>query len=550
MNPNEQTPASSDTDVPGARALTRGLDVLFAVIRAQEPPKFGELQKSLNIPKASLHRLLAALQTRQLVRYDPQVKRYSVGSGIIDFASGSLDRSNLVRSCRPELSRLSRRLGIPACLYVRDDDAVFVLDFENPDASFSSVARVWPRLSIDKSAPGRAILSSLPHSARITGNTDPEFALTKALGYSVQPGDETNNRLVAASVIGASGLPEGAICCEFSGSVEKPGYFHDCGRLISEAARRASSNTTLKGATPVIHRIPLGDIDPRATILETGRDYMGENPLWVPAESKLYWLDILAPSLNWLKPETQEMGREILPEIIGGIAQETDGNLVMVGHNGLYERESASGRLKLLIDPEATKPDNRFNTASVDKFGQLWAGTHALDNSTLQGSMFCIRPDLSFQIPLPTVGLPKNVAWSPDGGTLYFSDGFDRCIWAFDVATDGSLQDKRKFVSGDDSIGVPNGITVDSGGGVWASMLGTWSVRRFLKNGETDEMIVVPTPMPTGLAFGGDDLKTLFVTSTYLRLPPDFAQLAPHAGKLISIDLEIAGMAANKFRSK
>lgn len=542
--PRSQTGVS---EVRGAQTLFRGLDVLFAVALEVEKPKFGELQEKLGIPKASLHRLLAALQSRQLVRYDPQIRRYSIGSRVLDLTRGALDCSDLIKASKPELSRLTRRLRVPACLYVRDSDAVFVLDFEDPDASQSSVVTVWPRLSIKDSAPGHVILAALPPGKRSGEGGHSDIALAKALGYTIRPDPVTGSTRVASAILDTTGHPSGALCCEFPPASYESGYYHECGRVIAEAARRASSNTSLGMSTPYVAPVPDSPTDKRVEVLETGRDYMGENPLWDEERGRLYWLDILAPALRSYDPETASSGRVILPEIIGGVALVKNGTLVLAGRRGLYRWDAGARTITLLLDPEPEMPDNRFNTASVDGNGCLWAGTQALDNTPGQGNLYCIDQDLSFRIACPGIGLPKNVAWSPDGQTLYFSDGFDQCVWAFDLTAGNMLQNKRRFIEGNRDVGVPNGITVDAEGFVWATMVGNWSIQRFAPDGVLDERISLPVPMPMNLTFGGADLKTLYVTSTYLRLPPGFSSRAPHSGKLMTIQTESHGLPKTRF---
>ena len=538
---------SRDREVRGAQTLFRGLDVLFAVALEVDKPKFGELQEKLGIPKASLHRLLTALQSRQLIRFDPQIRRYSIGSRILDLTRGALDCSDLIKASRPELSRLARRLNVPACLYVRDSDAVFVLDFEDPDASESSVVRVWPRLSLNESAPGHAILAALPPGGRPGEGNRSEVALAKALGYTIHADDSTGSTRIASAVLDTTGHPSGALCCEFPPASHESGFYHECGRTVAEAARRASSNTSLAISTPYVAPAQESPTDNRVTVLETGRDYMGENPLWNAEQGRLYWLDILAPALRWFDPYTARSDRVILPEIIGGAALSGDGSLVLAGRRGLYRWNAVTQSISLLLDPEPGKPDNRFNTVSTDRQGNLWAGTQALDNTPGQGSLYCIDQDLTFRIVCPTVGLPKNVAWSPDGRKFYFSDGFDRCIWEFDLEAGNTLRNKRPFIEGDRHIGVPNGITVDAEGGIWATMVGSWSVQRYTPEGKLDERISLPVPMPMNLTFGGEDLSTLYVTSTYLRLPPGFSSRAPHSGKLMTVRTDTQGLPKTRF---
>ena len=408
------------------------------------------------------------------------------------------------------------------------------------------VVRVWPRLPVGDSAPGLAILAALPPAER-PGDAGASIGLTQALGYTIRESDDGGQAWVAAAVLEESSHPAGAICCVFDGPQPDKRALHEAGRTIAEAARRASSNADMRSGAPFIQpKSPAGDARGVRT-LETGRDFMGENPLYAPAENRLYWLDILAPALRWLDLATGQSSRRLLPEIMGGVALYEPGSLLLAGRHGLHRYDLASETLTLLIDLEPTRPDNRFNTIAIDAQGGVWGGTQAVENSPGHGSLYRIGPDLSSRIGFPQVGLPKNVAWSPDGATLYFPDGRDRCVYAFDVEPGHRLANRRVLVSGDDEAGVPNGITVDAEGGVWVAMVGSWSVRRFSPDGTLDRVVVLPVPTPMNLTFGGPDLRTLYVTSTYLRLPPGFSMRAPQSGKLMAVEAGVTGLAPCAF---
>ena len=89
VDPTGEMPEGND--VPGAQALLRGLDVLLAIGTAPRPPRFRDLEKAVSIPRASLHRLLAALSSRRLIRYDERSKTYQVGMRVLELSRRSLD---------------------------------------------------------------------------------------------------------------------------------------------------------------------------------------------------------------------------------------------------------------------------------------------------------------------------------------------------------------------------------------------------------------------------------------------------------------------------
>ena len=547
---------SNTREVPGTQALMRGLDVLMAIGMAPEPPRFGDIHRAVSLPKGTLHRLLAALQQQRLVRLDLRTRQYHVGSRVFDLARRTLDQSELIRAAKPELSRVSRLLSCATCLYVRDGSDVFVIDFEDPGVASSHTVRIWPRQSAGECAAGVAMIAAMPPDERAgflassdhLAEKDLGIDLTLALGYALFSEPDGGATAVAAAILDADGYPIAAISCPFDASDTRAERRHEAGRIVAEAARRASGNFGMALGTPHVAPRPEGRADERVRPLETGRDFMGENPIWSTGANRLVWLDILAPALRTFSPDSAEATRIDLPEITGGLAEATGDRLILLGRHGIFEFDPATGSHALLISPEADKPDNRFNTAAVDAAGNLWAGTVAVNHEAGRGSLYRISPDLRIHKALSRTGLPKNVAWSLDNQTLYYSDGADGVVYAFDFDLgSGSLGNRRVLIEGSRETGIPNGITVDAEGHLWAAMLGGWAVRRFAPDGKPGQSIQLPIPMPTNLCFGGDGLKTLFVTSTYLRVPPGYSTSAPLSGNLFAVSVDVPGRPARRF---
>ncbi|WP_305985900.1 SMP-30/gluconolactonase/LRE family protein [Roseibium sp. MMSF_3544] len=529
-------------EVPGAQALVRGLDVLMTIGAAPAPMRFAELQKALDIPKGSLHRLLAALQSRDLVRFEEHGKRYSLGSKVFDLARRTIDQSSVIRAAKPEIARLSRSLNRPCCLYVQDGEFVFVLYFEDPDAGSARVVRVWPRIPAATSAPGLAIAARLPHKES-NGKANPALGQVKALGYALSKGDDQS---VASAIVDSSGYPVAALCCHYETSTETAEELHETGRLVREAAQRASGNVTTTDNSTELPPKPVSS-GPGLQVLNTGRDFMGENPVWCSKHKRLWWLDILAPALRWLDDGGLHPSRVILEDLTGGLSLTRSGRLLLAGRQGIQLFDPSNGQTTLLFDPEEDKPDNRFNSAGLDREGNLWVGTMPLDNTTGYGSLYKISPDLSVDVMLENAGLPKNPALSPDGKSLYISDGSIGALCKYPIDANGSLGQRQILVQGSRDIGHPNGIAVDSDGFIWATMYGGWSVNRFAPDGSLQQKVDLPVPMPTALTFGGPELNTLIVTSTYLKMPAGYSAIAPQSGNLIRIEGDVKGLPAGRF---
>lgn len=548
-------------DIPGAQALLRGLDVLIAVGSATRPLRFRDIELAVEIPRASLHRLLAALISRRLISYDERTRTYQVGTGILELSRRSLEQSAIIRATKPELARLARRLQRTICMMVLDGHEAFVLDFDDMDPSYGRLVRLWPRVRALDTAAGRALLSAMPkeRAEALIEEMGPErssltklwaeLAIAKSLGYYVLAREAVSGRAgVAAAVLDETGYPIGAISCLFESDNVPVEELHETGRIIAEGAHRASGQMPAGFQAPDVRPEPGGPISSTVEVLPTGRDFVGENPVWNAGRGRLYWIDVLAPALRWWDPAARRAGRIELPQITAGIAFDGNDRIIGAGQGGIFLIDPDSGASSMLVNPEADRPDNRFNTAGVDPSGRFWVGSMAINHEPNKGSLYSISPELMVEQRLERVGLPRNVAFNSRGTRLYFTDSADPIVLSYDVdPQSGALSKRRIFVEGASLPGRPNGLTVDAEDCVWITCTGGWCVRRYRPDGTLDEEITLPIPIPTNCAFGGTDLTTLYVTSTYIRVPAGLSAKAPASGQLIAIRTKTRGQPARRW---
>ena len=117
-------------------------------------------------------------------------------------------------------------------------------------------------------------------------------------------------------------------------------------------------------------------------------------------------------------------------------------------------------------------------------------------------------------------------------------------VFDYDVAT-GDVENVRTWATIDADDGLPDGLTIDSEGCVWLALFQGGAVRRFDPDGAVMFDVELPTPFVTCPAFGGDDLSTLFVTSSQHKIPPEERAGHPLAGALFTIDSGTVGRPAN-----
>jgi len=157
-------------------------------------------------------------------------------------------------------------------------------------------------------------------------------------------------------------------------------------------------------------------------------------------------------------------------------------------------------------------PGLRSNDGACDAAGRFWIGTMGLDETPGAGALY--RYDGRLEQVLDEVTLSNGIGWTRDDTRMYYIDSpVQRVdIFDFEVAS-GRIDDRRPFVSIDESEGIPDGLTVDDEGGVWVALYGGSCVHRYDESGRLDAVLEVPALNVTSCCFGGDDGRSLFVTT-------------------------------------
>jgi len=207
-----------------------------------------------------------------------------------------------------------------------------------------------------------------------------------------------------------------------------------------------------------------------------------------------------------------------------------------------------TGTITRTANPESELPNNRFNDGKVDRAGRFWAGT--MDDSCAGpvGSLYRWDPNGTVTRMATGFICSNGLGWSPDNRILYFTDSMIRTIWAyeFDLAS-GSLGARKVFAELAKDDGVPDGLTVDSEGFVWSAIWDGWRVIRYAPDGRIDREIRMPVQRPSSCMFGGDDLKTLFITSACVELGWNSLCRGPLAGALFALQCEVPGLPEVSF---
>jgi D-xylonolactonase len=269
---------------------------------------------------------------------------------------------------------------------------------------------------------------------------------------------------------------------------------------------------------------------------------LGEGPIWIGRDRALWFVDIKKHLIHRFDPATEALRSWEAPEQVGWVLPADDGGMVAGLQSGLYRFDPEGGGFTPLATVEADRPDNRLNDAVTDPRGRIWFGSMDDTEQQTTGDYYRFEKGEVSPAGLPSVGITNGPALSPDGRILYHVDTLGGLIHACDVGEDGALGPSRQFVRVAPEEGYPDGPTVDSEGCLWIGLFLGWQARRYSPQGELLETVRFPVSNITKLAFGGDDLRTVYATTAQLHLKPDDLVRQPEAGHLFAFRADVAGV--------
>jgi sugar lactone lactonase YvrE len=281
---------------------------------------------------------------------------------------------------------------------------------------------------------------------------------------------------------------------------------------------------------------------------------VGESPLWSAAQNSLYWTDIPRRTVHCKDVDSLAHRSWLLPSEPGCIALHANGGLVVAMRQGIAHFDTETGAVTALTQAPYDTQKMRFNDGRCDAKGRLWIGTMYEPRDQALGSLYCLdRGRLSERNGRVTVS--NGLAFSPDGQTMYHADTSAHRIDRYRYTTDdGTLFEKstfKSFSSERDSPsygGRPDGAAVDTEGGYWVAMFEGARLLRFAPDGAVLQEVVLPVRCPTMMAFGGSDLRTLFITSASQNRSPAEMKAYPLSGCVLSLRVAVPGCTEPEYQ--
>lgn len=283
---------------------------------------------------------------------------------------------------------------------------------------------------------------------------------------------------------------------------------------------------------------------------------LGESPLWHPDEQLLYWCDIPGRQLNRFDPASGRLTAWHFDCEPSCCVPLLGGGLLLAMRDGIWSFDPASAKRRLVAAPPYDVSSQRFNDGKVDAQGRFWIGTID-DRRQPHAALYRLAGGRLARMA-DGITVSNGLAFSPDGGTLYWADTQAHAVYAFKLgAGDGGLSQRRVFqqfsrrASGQSPQtygGRPDGAAVDAEGAYWVAMFEGQRLLRFAPDGALLAELALPVRCPTMPCFGGPDLKTIYLTTGREKRPNDELVAQPLAGCVLQCRVEVPGLPSNQAR--
>lgn len=267
---------------------------------------------------------------------------------------------------------------------------------------------------------------------------------------------------------------------------------------------------------------------------------VGENPIWDYRKAALMFIDIRGKSIYRRFERDKKTEIIKLPQEIGCLALCENGDMLLGLCDGVY-RMNEKGELALAHQKTRIK-GRRFNDGKIGPDGAFYLGT--TDNDGM-GAFYRLR-DGQLEELFDGCACSNGIDWSRSSEMMYYIDSPRQMIETFDFdVSEGKLSNRRKFMDIPKKWGLPDGMTLDVDDNIWLALWGGERVIHIDKDSkEIIQEIKLPCPKVSSCAFGGEDLRDIYVTTAAMSDIPSY----PSAGSVYKVASSTCGKKINYYK--
>jgi len=243
----------------------------------------------------------------------------------------------------------------------------------------------------------------------------------------------------------------------------------------------------------------------------------------------IWYSDVIAGGIHGVKPDGTPVAAFNEGRMwTGGVMMNEDGAVLSSGEGGIMWNHPETGASGWLIDRIDGQPINGINEMVPDGMGGIFFGTNDIQmvikgEATRPTELYRLTADHELIKLAEGIGFTNGVAYDAERQRFYCNDTFHR-TWAFDVADDLTLSNKRTFLEKEDV----DGMALDAEGNLWVTGFRSSYLTRLRPDATELPRAETPAGSITQIRFGGADMRDIYFNS----VPADGGDTLKEGGEI------------------
>ncbi len=272
------------------------------------------------------------------------------------------------------------------------------------------------------------------------------------------------------------------------------------------------------------------------------QNMLGEGVVWDGREGVALWIDIEGSKFWRWRPGSEAQSFSLVERPGSFALTEKPGMYLGAFENGFARFVPGSDVFQMLAPVTRETPHLRMNDGRVDRHGTFWAGSMAEKEGNPFGSLWRYDGNGKANAFLHNIRIPNSLCWNRDGSVMYFADSPRNMIWAYAFDPETGPVGAPGILATTPSGIYPDGSCIDAEDHVWNAQWGGGEIVRYRPDGSVERRLKLPVSQPSCVAFGGENLDLLFVTSARVGLSEEQLAAEPLAGSLLVYDVGVRGL--------
>ena len=269
--------------------------------------------------------------------------------------------------------------------------------------------------------------------------------------------------------------------------------------------------------------------------------YHAEGPIWL---DRLRFVDMFAGDVLALEKDGS-ISRQHVSSMLAALRPRAAGGFVYAIERGFALGSGIGTSIEPASETLWETSGIRMNEGSCAPDGAFFAGSMAKDKASPIAALYRFEGSTVTTV-LTGITISNGIGWSPAGDVAYYIDTPTGRVDMFDAMSSAPwLTGRRPFATiNANGLGRPDGLAVDSEGGVWVALYAGGAVHRYDPSGTLSEVIDVPVRLVTSCCFGGGDLSDLYITTSREESSPDEE---PNGGSIFLARTGVRGIPVQPF---